>query len=72
MGCQLFLYHIIFLKEGMKPEGIWCKLADAKGDKVYGRMMNEPYADFGPHDGDLVEISLVNVDNELKAVALFQ
>lgn len=62
---------VIFLKEGVKPEGIWCKLADAKGDKVYGRMMNEPYADFGPHNGDLVEITLVNVENELKAVALF-
>lgn len=62
---------VIFLKEGMNPEGIWCKLADVKGDKVYGRMMNEPYADFGAHNGDLVEITLVNVENELKAVALF-
>lgn len=62
---------VIFLKEGANPEEIWCRLMDVKDEKIYGRMMNEPYADFGPHSGDLIEISLVNIDGQLKAVAMF-
>lgn len=61
---------VFFIKDGYKPEGIWCRICGEKNGRICGAMMNKPYGDFGKKNGDIVEIELVDVDGELKAVAV--
>ena len=61
---------VFFLKEGYKPEGIWCRICGERNGHICGRMMNKPYGNFGVTNGDTVEIELVDVEGEMKAAAL--
>ena len=64
---------VYFIKEGYKNEGIWCKVTGTDHDKgrIQMRMLNEPYAPFGKHRGDIVDVKLADGENgELLAVAV--
>lgn len=61
---------VFFVKEGCEPEGIWVRLEKNIGDKLAGRMLNEPWADYGYHAGDFVRIEPVVQDNVLLPIAI--
>lgn len=64
---------VFFVKEGYRNEGIWCRTVgtDPARHLIQMRMLNEPNAPFGKHLGDIVDVTLIQMDNgELKAAAV--
>lgn len=64
---------VFFIKEGYRNEGIWCRTVgtDPARHLIQMRMLNEPNAPFGKHMGDIIDVTLYQMDNgELKAVAV--
>ncbi|MBQ7864197.1 MAG: hypothetical protein IJ353_07020 [Lachnospiraceae bacterium] len=61
---------VFFVKENCKPEGIWVRLEKNIGDKLAGRILNEPWADYGYHTGDYIRIEPVVKNNELLPIAI--
>ena len=64
---------VFFVKEGYKNEGIWCRVvsADPETHLVQMRMLNEPYATFGKHVGEIIDVMLIPMDDgEVKAFAV--
>ena len=64
---------VFFIKEGYRNEGIWCRTVgtDPARHLIQMRMLNEPNAPFGKHMGDIVDVTLIQMDNgELKAAAV--
>lgn len=64
---------VFFIKEGYRNEGIWCRTVgtDPARHLIQMRMLNEPNASFGKHMGDIIDVTLYQMDNgELKAVAV--
>ena len=45
---------LIFYKQGLSTEGIWCRIEAEIGGRPAAVMMNEPNSDFGVHKGDLI------------------
>ena len=64
---------VFFVKEGYRNEGIWCRTegTDPERRLIQMRMLNEPNASFGKHIGEIVDVTLIQMDDgELKAVAV--
>ena len=64
---------VFFNKDGYRNEGIWCRTVgtDLARRLIQMRMLNEPNAPFGKHIGDIVDVTLIQMDNgELKAAAV--
>ena len=61
---------VIFYKDGLNPEGIWVRMERNVGDKLAGKLLNQPYGDFGYNVGDYVLMQPMVIENELKAVAI--
>lgn len=64
---------VFFVKEGYRNEGIWCRTVDVDPERhlIQMRMLNEPNAPFGKHLGDIVDVTLIRMDDgELKAAAV--
>ena len=64
---------VFFVKEGYRNEGIWCRTVgtDPARHLIQMRLLNEPNAPFGKHIGDIVNVTLIQMDNgELKAAAV--
>jgi hypothetical protein len=54
-------------KEGLGGEGMYVKLLKMKNDKIYGKLLNEPYQNFGIHLNDIIEVKLgKNKDGKLE------
>jgi hypothetical protein len=43
-------------KNGLNGEGMYTKLWKKEGDKIFGKLLNEPYQDFGIHKNDIIEL----------------
>ena len=64
---------VFFIKEGYRNEGIWCRTVEIDREKrlIRMQMLNEPDAPFGKHIGDIVDVTLVRMDDgEVKAAAV--
>ena len=61
---------VFFAKEDCKPEGIWVRLEKNIGDKLAGRILNEPWADYGYHAGDYIRIEPVVHEDVLLPIAI--
>ena len=64
---------VFFVKEGFRNEGIWCRTVgvDRARHLVQMQMLNEPNAPFGKHIGEIIDVSLIRMDDgEVKAVAV--
>ena len=61
---------VFFVRDGLKPEGIWCRICGQRNGHICGELLNAPYGFFGVTQGDIVEIEPIRVGNEFKAVAL--
>ncbi len=47
--------QVLLLKDGIRPEACWVRLTSVKTRLFTGKLLNEPYADFGFHEGDEVK-----------------
>ena len=64
---------VFFVKEGFRNEGIWCRTVgvDRTRHLIQMQMLNEPDAPFGKHIGEIIDVSLIRMDDgEVKAVAV--
>ncbi len=61
---------VYFFPKTGKPEGIWCRICGIRNGNLCAEMLNTPYGNFGVSQGDIIEITSVEADNELKAVAV--
>ena len=46
----------VLTREGLNPEQVWVRSVKPKDDKIYARLLVEPYQDFGVHMGDILEL----------------
>ena len=64
---------VFFIIDGYQNEGIWCRVEDIDYERnlIKMRMLNEPNAPFGKHIRDIVDVTLIRMDDgELKAMAV--
>ena len=59
-----------FLKNGEDSEGIWCRIHGHNDRYLTAILLDEPWRDYGYHQGDPVPFDKVAVNGELKAVAV--
>jgi len=52
--CELYL-----IKEGLNTEKLFVKLYKTEGNRNFGKLLNEPYQNFGVHINDIIEIFIV-------------
>lgn len=60
---------LIFYKQGVQPEGIWCRIESEIGGRPEAVVMNEPNADFGVHRGELITFEWGKNDGKMIGVA---
>jgi len=51
--------EIYLTKEGLNTEKLYVKLYKMDGQKTYGKLLNEPYQNFGVHINEIIEIFIV-------------
>jgi hypothetical protein len=51
--------EIYLIKEGLNTEKLYVKLFKIDGQKTYGKLLNEPYQNFGVHINEIIEIFIV-------------
>jgi hypothetical protein len=58
--------RVVLYKEGMDPEQVWVRCSAALNDSGLwvGKLLNEPFKDYGCHDGDEIIFQYV-ISNEL-------
>ncbi len=50
-------------------ERVWVRLTlVSENEEIFGELLNEPYKDFGCHQGDLIEIEQVNISEDDQAL----
>jgi len=45
-------------KKGLQGEGMYIKLLKKEENKLFGKLLNEPYQNFGVHLNDIIEVKL--------------
>lgn len=60
--------QVILYKEGLKPEQVWVKCWAFTEKDLFGKLLNEPNADFGVHEGNLIGFTPIETDNGLLLV----
>jgi hypothetical protein len=50
-------------KEGLKGEGMYIKLIKKEDKKIFGKLLNEPYQNFGVHLFDIIEVNFGKDNN---------
>ena len=58
-----------FIREGLEGEEIWCRMEGISEHLIVGVLLNEPYGDFGVHEGERVGIITGLADGKMVAVA---
>lgn len=51
-------------------ELVWVRCCDSSGQDFTGRLINEPYKNFGVHKGDMIEFSIVRSEGELVSIGV--
>ncbi len=49
---------VILLKKDVNPEKCWITITGMEGKHFRGKLLNEPFAGFGVHNGDVVEFDI--------------
>jgi len=63
---EIYLY-----KEGLNTEKLYVRLCKTDGERNFGKLLNEPYQDFGIHLHDIIEIFILKY-NSGKIILLHQ
>lgn len=56
--------RVLFSKEGLKPEECWVRITGLGDHVLIGRLLNQPYQDFGVKEGDTITFSLHKESDE--------
>lgn len=56
--------QVVLYKQDQKPEIVWVRCTDINADEglLYGRLLNEPNADYGCHAGDIISFRYIQDD----------
>ena len=60
---------LIFYKEGIRPEGIWCRVESEKDGRPAVVILNEPNADFCVHRGEVITFDWGKQDDKMIGIA---
>lgn len=64
--------RVLFLREGLKPEECWVRLTGLGDHVLIGRLLNQPYQNFGVKEGDTIQFFVREVeDKKIICVAEF-
>jgi hypothetical protein len=55
--------EIYLTKEGLNKEKLYVKLFKMDGQRTFGKLLNEPYQNFGVHINEIIEIFIVKYKN---------
>jgi hypothetical protein len=55
--------EIFLARKGLNAEKLYVKLYKEDGDRTFGKLLNEPYQNFGVHLNDIIEIFIVKYSN---------
>lgn len=55
--------QIVLYEKDMEPEKVWVKCFSFTKNKLFGKLLNEPYQDFGIHQGDIIRFIPYNLEN---------
>lgn len=56
--------RVLFAKDGLKPEECWVRITGLGDHVLIGRLLNQPYQDFGVKEGDTVTFSIHKESDE--------
>ena len=56
--------RVLFAKDGLKPEECWVRITGLGEHVLIGRLLNQPYQDFGVKEGDTVTFSIHKESDE--------
>lgn len=56
--------QVVLYRQDQKPEIVWVRCTDINADEglLYGRLLNEPHADYGCRSGDIVSFRYIQDD----------
>ena len=54
---------VFIWKEDLQPEGCWVRCTGHQGNRILGKLLNEPAQNFGIHLGDIVSFGVIKQDN---------
>lgn len=63
---------VVLFKDGNQPEGCWVRCEGLGENCLIGVLLNEPNADFSIHAGDTLEFGVVENDDSLMCVSIFE
>ena len=61
--------RVLFIKEGLKPEECWVRIIGLGDHVLIGKLLNQPYQEFGVHEGDTIKF-FVRKESEEKIVCV--
>ena len=65
--------RVVFSKEGLKAEECWVRITGLGDHFLIGRLLNQPYQDFGVNEGDLLRFVVQKEsDEKIICVAAFE
>ena len=63
---------VILVRGNNQPEGCWVRCEGIGENGIYGILLNEPNADFSVHSGDGIEFGVVEDEESIMCVAVFE
>lgn len=64
--------RVLFAKEGLNPEECWVRITGLGDHVLIGKLLNQPYQNFGVNEGDTVQFAIQKEeDDKIVCVATF-
>ncbi len=61
--------QVILYQEGYNPEQVWVKCWEFTENELFGKLLNEPNADYGVHEGDIIKFVPIETDEGILLVS---
>lgn len=55
---------VLLVKDGLKSEVCWARIEGTTESEIQGTLLNEPYQDYGCHEGDIILINIHKTDDD--------
>ena len=56
--------RVLLIRERLQTEECWVRITDLEDSAFYGILLNEPYQDFGCHEGDEISFRVMKMQNQ--------
>lgn len=60
--------QVILVKDGINPEQVWVRCWAYTDNELFGKLLNEPYNDFGVHNGSIIGFAPVEFEDGLLCI----